>query len=82
MFMEDSIRSIEAGVAILPLLRRKLESEEEKPQSSQRGNLNYTIFGGILMLIGVYEYGQLKIIGTSILIIGFLISVYGILKRA
>ena len=82
MFLEDSVRSIEAGVAILPLLRRKLESEEERLQFRQRGNLSFTLFGGFLMLIGIYEYRQLKMIGTSILIIGFLVSVYGILKRS
>ncbi|MHB1441009.1 MAG: ABC1 kinase family protein [Cuniculiplasma sp.] len=81
MFLEESIRSIEAGVSILPLLRRRLESEEERPQIRKRGNISITLFGGFLMLIGIYEYNNLKTIGLLVFIIGLLGSIGGILKK-
>jgi hypothetical protein len=81
MFMEDSIRSIEAGVAILPLLRRKLESEEEKPLIKKRQSIPMAIFGGFLILSGIYEYGKIPDIGYLLFGLGFLFSLFSVIRR-
>ena len=72
MFAQEAVRSIEAGVAILPLLKRKLESEqEEKPVKGRK--IEGTLAGGFLFLGGIYEIGHLFIPGVIIGVAGLII---------
>lgn len=72
MFAEESVRSIEAGVAILPLLRRKLESEQdEAPVRKMR--VETTLAGGFIFLGGIYEINHSYIPGILIAIAGIII---------
>jgi predicted unusual protein kinase regulating ubiquinone biosynthesis (AarF/ABC1/UbiB family) len=81
MFLEESVRSIEAGVGILPLLRRKLESDDEKPSVRKRGNTSLVLFGGFLLLSGIYEMNSHETIGEILFTLGFIIGLVGILKK-
>ncbi len=81
MFVEDSVRSIEAGVAILPLLRRKLESDEEKQAAKKRGSVPMAIFGGFLLISGVYEYGKMPFAGTLLFGLGIVASLVSVFRK-
>ncbi len=72
MFAEESIRSIEAGVAILPLLRRKLESEQEEAPI-KKNRFEWAITGGFIFLAGIYEINHSYIPGIVISLTGIIV---------
>ncbi len=81
MFLEESVRSIEAGVSILPLLRRKLESEEAQVIQPRSGNIPMSIFGGFLVLGGVYEFGKAQLLGIVMITIGIIAGILSMRRK-
>lgn len=81
MFLEESVRSIEAGVSILPLLRRKLESESEEVKPSKSGNVPLALFGGFILISGIYEYSKVPLYGEVLFIVGIVLSIFSLRKK-
>ncbi len=81
MFLEESVRSIEAGVSILPLLRRKLESEDEKAPERKSGNIPMALFGGFILISGVFEYSKIPLYGEVLFVIGLILSVLSLRRK-
>ena len=81
MFLEESVRSIEAGVSILPLLRRKLESEEAQVIQPRSGNIPMSIFGGFLVLGGVYEFGKAQLLAIVMITIGIIAGILSMRRK-
>lgn len=80
-FQEDAINSFQYAFELIPLIKRKLEGEVETPPlKEKRQKIPFSVFGGVLIFSGIYEYGiKPGLISGIILIAGFIISLYSLI---
>ncbi|EQD55157.1 ubiquione biosynthesis protein, partial [mine drainage metagenome] len=72
-FIKKSIVSLESGLDILPLMKRKLEAEDSEIREKRDRSIPISIFSGFLFIGGIYIieknefYGSIAIILSMIL---------------
>ena len=80
-FAEEAVRSVEAGVAILPLLRRSLESQDEKAPPQKNGKMEISLSGGFLFIAGVFEIQYQWTPGIIMILAGIALMGYSMIRR-
>ncbi len=80
-FAEEAVRSVEAGVAILPLLRRSLESQDEKAPPQKNGKMEISLSGGFLFIAGVFEIQYQWTPGIIMIMAGIALMGYSMIRR-
>ncbi len=80
-FLEEAVRSVEAGVAILPLLKRELESREEARPPERKARLEMALAGGFVFIAGIYELRYQFLPGTFMIFAGIVLMAASMRKK-
>ncbi|GGM69581.1 glycosyl transferase family 1 [Thermogymnomonas acidicola] len=80
-FVRKAIDSVQRGLDVLPLLKRKLESETEEPPRKRDRSVPLSIFLGFVLLSAVFVYTRFPLLSLTVILIDIASFGYIVVRR-
>ena len=80
-FVQKSVKSLESGLDILPLLRRKLESEDQSVAPARDRSVPVSLFSGFLFLGGIYTFYRNEYVGIVLIAASIVMFLAGVRRK-